>query len=81
MTYKHINIGDSPTLEMIQEYIEYKQFGLDPLQVFNKYNHRHWKTTKGQPIKTLESIINAENGVQTEKLMRLFDHHEQLSLF
>ena len=62
MTYKGIEIG-TPTITMIQEFIKKERFNLDAESIFEEYEKRNWLTRKGKPVKTLESIICAANGV------------------
>lgn len=68
MTYKGIEIGEKPTLGMVIEFLnKNKNFVVNASELFYKYEDRNWLTKKGKPIKTLESIIVAENGVQVLK--------------
>lgn len=62
MTYKGIEIG-TPTIPMIREFIKKEKFNLDAEAFFAEYERRNWLTRKGKPVKTLESIICAANGV------------------
>ena len=62
MTYKGIEIG-TPTISMIREFIKREKFNLDAETIFAEYEKRNWLTRKGKPVKTLESIICAANGV------------------
>lgn len=64
MTYKGVDIGNQPTLEMIAEYISTMHFKLDPVSLYNKYNSRQWMTIKKTPIKSVEAIVNAENSIK-----------------
>lgn len=62
MTYKGVEIG-IPTISMIREFIKREKFNLDAEVIFDEYEKRNWLTRKGKPVKTLESIICAANGV------------------
>lgn len=62
MTYKGVEIGDSPTLAMIEEYIAAKGFDVDARDVYEEYSRRYWKTLKHQPLKSVEAMVNAVNG-------------------
>lgn len=62
MTYKGIEIGDRPTIEMLEEVIKEHGFDLDASVIYEKYEKRGWKTLKHKPIKNVEAIINAANG-------------------
>ena len=62
MTYKGIEIG-VPTIGMIDEFIRKEKFSLDAETIYEEYAKRNWLTRKGKPVKTLESIICAANGV------------------
>lgn len=48
---------------MIQEFIKREKFSLDAETIFAEYEKRNWLTRKGKPVKTLESIVCAANGV------------------
>ena len=61
MKYKGIEVG-IPTLEMIQEQIDRMGFKFAASELFEHYKAMNWLTKKGQPIKTLESLINSYNG-------------------
>ncbi len=61
MKYKGIEVG-IPTLEMIQEQIDRMGFKFAASELFEHYQAMNWLTKKGQPIKTLESLINSYNG-------------------
>lgn len=62
MTYKGIEIGDRPTIEMLEEVIKEHGFDLDASVIYENYEKRGWKTLKHKPIKNVEAIINAANG-------------------
>ena len=62
MTYKGIEVG-IPTIGMIKEFILKEKFNLDAETIYQEYEKRNCLTRKGRPIKTLESIICAANGV------------------
>lgn len=62
MTYKGVEIGNSPTLAMIEEYIADKGFDVDAREVYEEYSRRDWKTLKHQPLKSVEAMVNAVNG-------------------
>lgn len=62
MTYKGVEIGNSPTLAMIEEYIAVKGFDVDAREVYEEYSRRDWKTLKHQPLKSVEAMVNAANG-------------------
>lgn len=61
MKYRGIEIG-KPTLEMVQEYICRMGFGFSATEIFDFYQPKNWTTKKGQPIKTLEAMVNSFNG-------------------
>lgn len=63
MTYKGIEIGEKPTLAMIEEYIARMNFDVNAQEVFDKYEKKGWKTTKHKPLKSVEAMVNAANGV------------------
>lgn len=63
MTYKGIEIGEKPTLEMIKEYISLRGYELNAREMFIKLDNAGWKKRNGKPIKKLESILDAMNGV------------------
>lgn len=65
MTYKGVEIG-TPTISMIREFIKREKFNLDAEKIFDEYEKRNWLTRKGKPVKTLESIICAANGVANQ---------------
>lgn len=67
MTYKEIEIGNSPTLEMVEEYIKSHGFDLDPKAVYDMYAKRGFTTKKHQPLKSVEAMVNAQNGIVVSK--------------
>lgn len=71
MTYKGIEIGDMATLPMIKEFLrKHKDFVVDAKEFFDKYEQQGWLTSKGRPIRKLETMIVAENGVAIEKMRK-----------
>lgn len=63
MTYKGIEIGEKPTIEMVKEYISLRGYELNAHEMFIKLDMTGWKKKNGKPIKKLESILDAMNGV------------------
>ncbi len=61
MKYKGVEVG-IPTLEMIQEQINRMGFGFSASELYKHYQSMNWLTKKGQPIKTLEALVNSYNG-------------------
>lgn len=70
MTYKEVEIGNSPTLEMVEEYITSHGFDLDPKSVYDMYAKRGFTTKKHQPLKSVEAMVNAQNGIVVSKKRR-----------
>lgn len=66
MKYCNNEIG-IPTLEHIKEYIIRKKFNVNAVDVYEKYSKRNWLSSKGLPIKTLESMVDSFNGVNVER--------------
>jgi len=62
MKYKNSEIG-IPTLEQIQEFINRMGFKFTASEVFDYFSANNWLTKKGEPIKTLESIVNVYNSL------------------
>ncbi len=62
MTYKGKEIKEV-TLDMVKEYIAKKNYNLSAEEIFELYELKGWKTSKGKPAKSLEALINARNGV------------------
>lgn len=63
MTYKGLEIGRVPTLSVIREFIIEKKMNLSAEEVYNHYEAMGWKTKKGTPIKSLETIVSSMNGI------------------
>ena len=64
MTYNGKNI-DEPTIEMIQEYINLKGFkNLSAEDIFNRYQGNGWRTIKGTPVVSIETVVNIFNGLK-----------------
>lgn len=63
MTYKGEEI-ETPTLDMVREYIEVKGFEISAEKVFSKYAANGWRTAKGYEVKTLEAAINGCNSAK-----------------
>lgn len=70
MTYKGIEIGEKPTLAMIEEFIkEHPSLGFvtDAKGIFFEGEKRKWKTSTYKPIKKLESFITGINGALQQR--------------
>lgn len=67
MKYNDEEIG-IPTLEQVRECVVRNGYDVSPEDVYNYYSKRNWLSkTKRKPIKTLESVIKAWNGVLNNK--------------
>lgn len=66
MTYEGKEIAE-PTLLMFVEYIKSKKFNFPAEDVYNYYKSRNWLNNKNKPVKTLESMADAWNGVLIQK--------------
>lgn len=70
MKYRGKEIG-TPTLAMIQEYVSRKNFLVSPTDIYNHYKKRNWMSKTNRPIKTLEGMVDAWNGVQLQKSRKI----------
>lgn len=68
MTYKGQKIEGFPTLAMVREYIEGRNYKISPEKVYEHYAANKWKTSKGHEVETLEAAINGCNSA-SEKFM------------
>lgn len=66
MRYKGKKIGN-PEVWQIAEYIALKGYRLSAQAVYDKYNAKGWANYKGKPIKSLEAIVDSQNGVMLHK--------------
>ena len=66
MRYKGKEIGN-PEVWQIAEYIALKGYRLSAQAVYDKYNAKGWVNYKGKPIKSLEAIVDSQNGVMLHK--------------
>ena len=66
MRYKGKKIGN-PEVWQIAEYIALKGYRLSAQAVYDKYNAKGWVNYKGEPIKSLEAIVDSQNGVMLHK--------------
>lgn len=66
MTYKRQEIGN-PTLGIIQEFITSARLRVPASEVYGHYKSRGWLTKKGQPIKTLESMVLSYNSIFVQR--------------
>lgn len=62
MTYRGQEIG-IPTLELLQQHIDEKGYNLSAKKIYEKCSKRKWLTKQGTPIKTLECLVGAYNGI------------------
>ena len=70
MKYKGIEIGEKPTLAMIEEFMkEHPSLGFvtDAKGIFSEGEKRKWKTSTYKPIKKLESFITGLNGALQQR--------------
>ena len=66
MKYKGKEIG-VPKVWQIAEYIALKGFRLSAQAVYDKYKAKGWVTAQGRAIKSLEAIVDSQNGVMLHK--------------
>ena len=66
MKYRGKEIG-TPEVWQIAEYIALKGFRLSAQAVYDKYKAKGWVKANGMEIKSLEAIIDAQNGVMLHK--------------
>ena len=66
MTYNGEEIG-IPEVWQIAEYIALKGFDLRAQDVYDKYEAQGWVKSNGREIRSLEAIVNAQNGVMLQK--------------
>ena len=67
MKYKGIEIGEKPTLAMIEEFIEEMGYDLNAAEVYKKYDNRNWMTKKKTPLKSVEALLSSANGIEMER--------------
>lgn len=67
MKYKGIEIGE-PTLKMFDEYVSRQNFGFPAKAAFDHFKAKHWCTSKGKPLQSLEAAVNAYNGVYLNRI-------------
>lgn len=67
MTYKGIEIGEKPTLEMLEEFIEEMGYDLNAVDVYKKYDNRKWLTKKKTPLVSVEALLSSANGIEMER--------------
>lgn len=65
MTYKGKEIGH-PTLAQVTEFVLKMGYDFNPVDVYEHYKSMDFLTLKGSPIKTLEAMCNAYNGIYVE---------------
>lgn len=63
MKYKNREIGESATIEQIQDYIALKRMRISAEDVYNYWNGKKWLTQKGKGVATLEAAVNVYNGI------------------
>ena len=66
MKYKGHEIG-KPTIEMLQECIDEHFYNISAEKIYKACEKRKWLTRKGTPIKDLECLVSAYNGIGTFK--------------
>lgn len=69
MKYNGEEIG-IPKVWQIAEYIAFKRYDLNAQAIYDKYDKNGWLKSNGEPVKSLEAIINAQNGVKLEKVRK-----------
>lgn len=67
-----------PTLEMVQEFIEEKNYNLNAQKIFDHYEKNGWKTVDGNNIKVLESVISAWNSKLKRQKVLSMPYNDQL---
>lgn len=70
MTYQGDNIGDKPTLDLIEIYISEKGYFCEPQKVYDYWERKNWVTKKGTPLKTLENCIDVYNSIFVQRERR-----------
>lgn len=70
MKYNGQEIG-IPEVWQIAEYIALKRYDLSAQAVYDKYSKKGWVKSNGGEIKSLEAIVNAQNGVMLENKRKL----------
>lgn len=63
----------------VEIYIAEKGLYIEPEDVFNYWDKKHWLTKKGEPVKTLESAINVVNGLIARKIRKRQSKYTQRS--
>lgn len=66
MKYNGQEIG-IPEVWQIAEYIALKGFNLSAQAIYDKYKAQGWVKSNGREIKSLEAIVDAQNGVMIQK--------------
>lgn len=69
MKYKNEEIG-IPTLEMVDECCKMLKLAVPSVDVYNHYKKKNFLTNKKFPIKTLEAMCAAHNGVYLQNLRK-----------
>lgn len=64
MKYRGIEIGRVPTIAVIQDYINRKNLPLSAEDIYKHYESMGWLTKKHKPIKSVEGIVDAWNGIR-----------------
>lgn len=72
MKYKNEEIK-KPTQELIQEYINECGLKISAEEVVEYWADKNFLTRKGQPVKTLEALVNVVNSLKAQKLRKLSD--------
>lgn len=76
MKYNGQEIG-IPEVWQIAEYIALKGFHLSAQAIYDKYKAQGWVKSNGREIKSLEAIVNAQNGVMIQKKRKGFSKEER----
>lgn len=67
MKYKNEEIG-FPCQEMIQEYIDECGLPISVAEVLEYWGKKNFLTKKGEPVKTLEALVNVANSIFVQRL-------------